>query len=483
MQYKARNFSNTVWNMTDTILYPVAFLAATPFFLHHLGEKMFGIYMLSFSILFSLQILNFGLGTATLRNVARFFRIGDEKRINETINTNLSFSLILFIICAIVGIAIAALIIYAGLFHIEADLKKYTAICIFIASLVGGLKFSEQIIQFSFKGFERFDVAAWFNISVRIGILLINVLMVWLGHGVITMLLINLSVTVVMLILQVAGLKIIFPDYRFGLHYKKARIREELNFGVWIWLQSFLMIITYQTDRYVVTYIGLETLSYYALTATIFNHIYIMLNSLVPWLFPRVAGMTERNEDAVPLYKTIRASVAAFGILSLSCFYLVRSPLLTLWVGHEKFLKLDQFIPLFTGFEMFFILTIIPTAYLNAGGFERLNFWVNMALAIFTIGAIFICYFVTHSAQGVIAGLIIGSAITIPLMQYWIYRVTGRKNFVNEVFLTSLPSFAGLLLVLSTGWVEQVLCVLLILLTLRFVYFTKGNFDIKWLKH
>jgi O-antigen/teichoic acid export membrane protein len=171
MTSRPGNFTNTFWNMLDTMIYPVSFLAFTPFFLHHLGEKMFGVYMLSVSIIFSLQILNLGLGTATLRNVARFLKTGDYTAVNETINTNFSFSLILFSICAVAGFVILLLVRYQGLFHIENSLKDYVSICLFIASLTGGLRFFEQIVQFTYKGFNalilrpglicRYVLAAW----------------------------------------------------------------------------------------------------------------------------------------------------------------------------------------------------------------------------------------------------------------------------------------------------------------------------------
>jgi O-antigen/teichoic acid export membrane protein len=478
-----RNLKNTFWNMVDTILYPVAVLGLTPFFLKHLGEKMFGVYMLSFSILFSLQILNMGLGTATIRNVARFWGQRDSKGISETINVNLSFSLVLFALCAIIGGIIALLVDYAGLFNIESGLKNYTATCVFIAALIGGLKFSEQIVQFSFKGFERFDIAAWFNISVRVGILLTNVLMVGLFKAsVISMLCVNLSITFTLFLAQLYSLQKVFPGYVFQIQFKKSRLLEELNFGFWIWLQSLLMIITYQTDRYAVTYLGLETLSYYALTATIFNHVYMMLGSLFPWLFPRIAVMRSQNQDALPLFKTIRSTMAAFGIISLSCFFLLREPILTLWVGHDKFLKLDQFIPLFTGFEMFFILTIVPGAFLNSAGYEKLWFRINLAYGLLTIAAILTCFFISHSTQGVIVGLIIGAALSTLIMQYGMLSIT-NGGWLNEIILACLPPFAGLLLVLANSRLMQAFYFVLILLTLRFVYFTKQNFDFKWLKH
>jgi O-antigen/teichoic acid export membrane protein len=479
-----RNFRNTFWNMTDTILYPVVALGITPFFLTHLGEKMFGIYMLSFSILFSLQVLNLGLGTATLRNVARCLGSGDFEGVNHTINANVSFSFILFCICALAGGVIASLVRYAGLFGIEPALKTYTAECIFLASLIGGVKFCEQIIQACFKGLERFDVAAWFNMSVRVGILIVNIISVWAFQlSVLGMLTLNLTITVTILLLQFRGFKYLFAHYHFFPLFTKNRIWQELNFGVWIWLQSLVLIVTYQTDRYVVTYIGLETLSYYGLTATIFNHVYLILGSLFPWLFPRIAVMKSRNEDAEPLFRTVRSTVAAFGIISLAVFFLVREPLLTLWIGHEKFLKLDQFIPPFIGFEMFVILTIVPGAFLNSAGYEKPWFYVNAIYSLVTILAIFAGYFICHSAQGIIAGLIAGAAISTPVMQYLTYNISPDSNFIEEVFLTSLPSIAGLLLVFSQGWMAHLFYFALMLITLRLVYFSARNFDFQWLRH
>jgi O-antigen/teichoic acid export membrane protein len=478
MQTQPSKLRNSLWNLADSILYPVIFLGLTPFFLNHLGAKMFGIYMLSNSIFVTIQVFNLGTAFATMRHVAHYRQSGEKDKMAMTISINLSIASVLFAATSIIGMGIALLVYCGGLFHIEGDLRQYTSICIAIASVAGGLKFSEQVLQACFRGNERFDLSGKFNITIRVGSIISNAILIYMGGSVISMLLANLVITLVMLVVQLWQVKSLLPE--INLHFVRSwrHAKKELDLGVWVWLQSFVLIITSQADRYAVTYLGLDTLSYYALTATIFGQALVMISSLVPWFQPRIAGMIARRDSPMPLYKTVQALLSTGGSLAVICFFLLHEPILTVWIGPEKFVHLNEYFPLFTVFGLLSVPAIVPVAFLNASGRQRLCFRINLIMALVTIMGIAVAFYLTHSARNVIYGLIAGAAVYMPLMQYAVYINTGTKNVVRQILMTSLPAIGGVVFILSDDALIRGLGLLTMIGMLWLVYFRWERFDL-----
>jgi hypothetical protein len=293
------------------------------------------------------------------------------------------------------------------------------------------------------------------------------------------MLLANLAITLVMLMVQLWQVKSLLPD--INLHFVRSwqPAKKELDLGVWVWLQSFVLIITSQADRYAVAYLGLDTLSYYALTATIFGQALVMISSLVPWFQPRIAGMIARRDSPMPLYKTVQALLSTGGSLAVICFFLLREPILTVWMGPEKFVHLNEYFPLFTVFGLLSVPAIVPVAFLNASGGQKLCFRINLMVAVVTIMGIAVAFYFTHNARNVIYGLIAGAAVYIPLMQYAVYINTGMKNIVRQILMTSLPAIGGVIFVLSDDVVTRGLGLLMMIGMLWLVHFRWERFDIR----
>jgi hypothetical protein len=102
---------------------------------------------------------------------------------------------------------------------------------------------------------------------------------------------------------------------------------------------------------------------------------------------------------------------------------------------------------------------------------------------VLVITGILSFFYSLHSAQGVIMGMITGIALYIPIMHYVIYRVTDGRKIVSEVLLTALPAIFGVGFIFSEGYMAKGISFALILLSLRWVYFTKDGFDMSTMRN
>lgn len=440
-----------------------------------MGEKVFGIYMLSTTITITLQVLNLGLGTTTFRNVAKYRGSNDIMRAADTVNTNLLISFILLLLCLLIGVVLMLLVLYAGLFNIEDDLKSYTAICVLLAAFIGGLKFCEQIFQNTFKGFEKFKLSALLNSFLRVGNLVISMVLLLSGFRLIEMLLANVIFLVANMALQYYFTRKTISVLKFRLWLNKSIAQQELSYGWWIWLQSLVIVATYQSDRYFVTYMGLDKVSYYGLGSTIFNHIHLGFIATIVWSFPKLAAMKEKGEDYKTFFYHLRGAMAAISILSICVFSLVYEPVLSFWIKAEKFGKLNMYLPQFMMFEIALASSVVPNYLMLATGHERLSFFFSLIRCVVTLSFLFAGFYIYHTPQAVLAALTIATFITLPLQNYIVNtRVTFDGNLFYETIIANAPVLLGMCLIMvPVLWVKLLLLPVLVLILWR-VYFAKS---------
>lgn len=480
---RSRNIINTVWNVADTIMYPALFFAFTPFFLKHLGDKQFGIYTLASQAVVYIQVLNFGLGTATFINVARNKAVNDGTRSAQTINTNLSFLLLVFVLSILIGTVVFALIRFNNLYRIDEHLKTIAAVSIMLGIMVGALKAVEQIPLNALKGLERFDTASGINIFFRVSVLVVNVVLVYMNFSVQYMWVTACVLALCGLLFLLFTLKRKLPEFSPSLHINFKKIKEELSLGVWLWLQTVVVVFAYRLDVSLVPYLnnGLAKVTYYGLVETIFNHIHMVFIASALWVFPRFTALAKQGKDVVPLYRTTRSFIIMGSLLALCIFSILKKPLFTLWVGVERYEKFNEFLPWFTGFEMFYVVTIIPFLFLNSTGNEKGSFKVNLLVCTVTLLCVLSGFYFIKTAQGLLWGLISGTIITVPYVCYYLNKHLLKGNWLHEVVAIMVPSaFAFAFVAAGTVWIKAFLF-LLFVISCKLIFINRKNFDYKLL--
>ncbi|MES2618777.1 MAG: oligosaccharide flippase family protein [Bacteroidota bacterium] len=448
----SRNFKNSIANFLDVFLYPVLFFVFTPFFIDRLGEKSFGVWILVNSIMISMQVFNLGLGTAVLKNVAKYLGSGEKIKIVSTINTNFSLSCIIHLVCILAGAFLGVGIRYFSFFNIESEFVNLASAGAMLGGVMVGFKFYEQIISYTFKAFERFDIAAFINSGIRLAILFVNILLVYLGYGLLILLVVNILFSLVGVFIGFVMIKSYLPDFKFRLQLTKANVSKELTFALWTWFQSLAIIITFQFDRFfVVTEMGLKTLTYYGLVATMFNHIHMGFNSIVPWLAPKITKMQARGRDVTELYYRSRNISLLLGLSALMVFSLVNVPVFRALLDDEKFSNTQSFIEMFTLFELFFVYAIVPGYFLNAAGHEKLYFKVVLFYCGCIITGMLTGYYLLHNATGLLAGMIVATAITMIVQNQIINNIIFKQKGITDSLQLFSPVFVIALMVITTN--------------------------------
>lgn len=478
-----QNIRNSVFNIADVILYPFLFFLTIPFFIKHLGSESFGLWMLMNTILITSQVLNIGLPPSLVRHLALYRSQNKLQDISKTIGTGISVSVVFMILGLLAGIIISFCILKMNLFNLPRHLIHTAFYAMLVTSFIIGLKFIEQTLLYIFRGLERYDLYFFMNNSIKIGILLINMFQVVYLKSITGLLVTNLIITILMLGVQLLFIKKTVPPFRCFQKDNFLHARELFKFGLYNWLQSLIVIVVFQLDRFlVVNAFGPLTLGHYILISTIYLNIHVVFTATSTWLIPRIIEKTLNKETSKNhyLFYNLRAFVTISGIMALSLFYILYEPLFILWIGTENLAHLSGFIKLFTQFEFFYLLLIVPPLYMNYSGNPGNGTFIIFCVSILNIAGVLLGYKLLNSPEGIISGLIISTIASIPVIYYrtaWVLQL--KNNLRDIIFFLLLPSVASLLifcesLVLQLG----VFSLLLVLCWAYFIKFEKNNIRI-----
>lgn len=474
--FRNRNILNTLWNISDTFLYPVLFFSSTSFFIHKLGTEQFGIWMLINTVVVTMQLFNLGIGSSVFRNIAYYAAQGNQAAKNGVMNNAVSITIVLFAIG--LGLAtVAGWLVYSGnLLHVE---DSYRVICsqgILLAGLIVGLRFFEQAITAYFKAIEQFNKAMIISSGNKMLALLLNIILIsLLPLNILHLLLVIICVNTLFVL---NGLRLLSKDlkgFRFVFDLKLPK--QDAGFAIITWLQSLVIILTFQADRYLaVSYFGLTALGYYALTATIFNHLHMGMQALLPWLAPKLTRLYARNEDSKDLYIAARNMVAVVSVVLLITLYLLYPFVFKIVLGKETASHISGYTRFFIVFELFFALNIVPNYYFNAVGHEKKYLWFILFFSAIVLLSMGICLAVFNGPSAILYGLSIGCLISM-LVQYLLLSrlIKGKIDWLDSGTLM-LPALAmALFIILPTqllSWCSFAAgCVLL-----YFIYI-RGNYS------
>lgn len=465
-----KRFYSILWSVAEVAVYPVIYMLSLPLFMRTLGIELFGVWMLVNTFLISGQLFNFGLGTATLRNVSRFLESKQPYEVSRTINSNLLSTFFIGLISLMVGLLLIAGIRYGNWFSFREAYQETVIRCILLIAPLLTLKFIEQILQSVLKAHEYFALASVLSMLSKFSLLGINVIMVLSGIRDLSWLFAaNTVLLAIIILITMLMVRKVNPEIKYAFTISKSRIWEEMNFGKWTWLQSLMVILTYQGDRLLVMlFFGPATLAYYAVVSTMFNHIHMCFGALIPWMFPAISKMVERGEDTPQRYFKIRGFVLMMSILGLGLFYLVHPYLLTWWIGEANFAEMKSLIPLFILFELFFVFTIVAYVYCNSGGQEVLFTKITAVFTGLNLAGMFGGIWMSGTVEGMVWGMVVTTIPGMMIQNHWMNKKLFGEPVWQELIRIFLPAiFMALAIVNADAWIRTLAVVLALTMLYR----------------
>ena len=274
----------------------------TPIMLAILGQSEYGLYSLSNSVISYLSLLQFGMGSAVIRYIAKY-RATDEKEKTNQITGLFTIIYIFFAVLVIfvgcIFTLLSPVIFSDGLS--EAEISKMK-ILIIIMSLSTAFSFISVVFSSIINAYEKFIFKKTTDIILTILAPLFNLLVLFLGYE-------SVGIATVSLISQIVVLPIYmwYVAKRLGIKMKfvkpeKAFLLELFSFSIFMFLSSIADLLFWSTDNVLIgAMIGSTAVAVYNVGG-IFTNLMRNLTSAINDVFvPKVTMMVAVDKSNTEL--------------------------------------------------------------------------------------------------------------------------------------------------------------------------------------
>ncbi len=414
---------NSVWlaiQFSSTIIISLITLKLN---LVHYGEKLFGVWILISSLWGFSNVLDFGMGTAILRFVARL-KDRDENRINVLLSSTFFVFIILGVLIFLLMYIIAESFYFGNSNVVPQSFQK----TIKISFLLLGIGFYIKYISLFFKSF--IEGMSDFILSSKI-LILGNLTLL---TGVIIVTSYNLDITFL------AGVYIIFPivllsafifvfvkKYRnYSIRFNQFDFKETRNiflFSISIQGMSVFGALIDPTVKYILgNFYSLDTVSYYEIARRFSTAISGFFNSTFRTILPKASKLHSRSDythfimDQCAELSQIGSTYSAviFGICAI-----ILAGVIKFWFHFDQAVLL-------------FLILALPES-LNNFGYSLYNFLIGigkasvlMKIQMLNLGIVSIALILGYYLLGISLGLL-GYYITI-LFAVSIMLITVQKQ-------------------------------------------------------
>jgi O-antigen/teichoic acid export membrane protein len=176
---------NVLWGWTGVAVNIVIGIVLAPIIIDRLGVAQYGLWVLLFSMLDYLRMLDFGFRAAVVNGCARFRAREDWEGVNRTVTTALVYFVATGAVCCAVPILLSEQAI--ALFKVPAELRAESRTLIVIIALSVGMRLILSPLTATLEAFQRFDLVNRAYISALVFRSVGSLGVIFAGYGLIAM--------------------------------------------------------------------------------------------------------------------------------------------------------------------------------------------------------------------------------------------------------------------------------------------------------
>ena len=323
--------SNYAW----TVASMVVGLVMTPVLVHGLGKEAYGIWVLVGSMIFYLELLEFGFGPATAKYVAEFEARGDPERVRRTIATSTLVLSVPGVLALVVGLVFA--VFFPVIFDIPETLELAAQVLVVLVAIDIALSIPWDSYGTTLVGLQRYDLL---NATLVTGLLLQAVgwaLVIWAGGGLV-------ALGIVTVVPSLAGqfarrliVRRLVPGAAASRKlFDRSLVRPLASFSVWMLLARTARVVINRVDPLIVgLVVGVPEAGIYAIGQRLALLAENFFTPITQLFFPHSSDLSARSDraglrTAVSVGTRITLAVAGPICLAAAVFAV---PGIEAWVG------------------------------------------------------------------------------------------------------------------------------------------------------
>lgn len=335
--HRKRFMYNVAWSWTGVAVNILLGLFLSPILVRRLGVAQYGVWVLLFSTMDYLRLLDFGFRAAVINRCARAKARHEWTAINETINTAILYFLIMSAACCLAAVLgrNAAMDVFKIAPALQPDARLL--LLIIAVSISARLVFSP--VAGALEGFQRFDLINRAYIGALTVRAIGSIALLLSGYGLIAIGYLVLVVQVGEDVWNFLSLRREFPALRFSARFiRREAFRGMFSYGKNSSVMAAANLVSIQSPATVLGYLsGPTQVAYFALPWRLLMYTTEAF-SKVGQITASVTADLDARQDAGNVCHiaivTNRNCLALFMPFAIFLTFYAQ-PLLTVWVSPE----------------------------------------------------------------------------------------------------------------------------------------------------
>jgi O-antigen/teichoic acid export membrane protein len=413
---------NVFYGFTSWILPFVLTFFATRLIVKSLGKHEYGIYSLVLGFIGYSFV--FSIGRAITKYVAEYQATGESGKIKDIISATFFINLVLGLI-GIVSVFLFSGWLVSDVLNMESESRSRIVTALYIASTTIFFTLFTQVFSAIVQGLHRFDIYSKILNFSSISMLLGNLIIAWLGGGLIALFWWNLFITCVTCVLFYLSAKRLLPDFSVTHRFNKDALKLVVGFSAGVVGYQVLGNVWLLFERIWITrQLGTENLTHYVVPMTVSFQIQYFIASLVIVIFPLASELQNDREKLERLY-TKASKIISMMVVFIAATIIVHSRLfLSLWMGAEFADASANLLIIHT--ISFSLVAILTVSWQMTEGLGYPNFYCYLYVLCLLISIplmIFLSY--DYGNEGVAIGRLVGYAVSFLSIYYvekWFFK-------------------------------------------------------------
>lgn len=437
------NLKNSFYG-TLGFIFPLAItLITAPYIVHKLTPEIYGIYILSTSLMGLMSFLDLGFGQGIIKFVSAHEAKKDFDGVRDVIGVSACIYSIMGIIGAIIIFIFANNLV--SLFKVNEEYKELAQYVFHITAIGFFINFITSIFSPIPMALQRYDISTKAQTIIWLLLNLSIVSLLYIGFGLKEVIIASLGFGVVRLTVYFLIFKKMLPSIPLQIRFKLRVFKKIFSFSVFTAINGIAGNLVFRVDKIIISsFLGTTAVTYYTIPFMMIQMGFGLVGSATQFIFPATSNLASLGlkEELKEIYRKATKYTAVISSVLTAGFIILGSTFLTLWMGADFARNAEGLVPIIA-IVFFFQSVSVPSFHTYNGlGFSR----INMISSIVGSSAYLLAALILIPKFKLIGGAI-SFAFTLlpfPFYFYYLHRVIETKNRAFCLLLLKTMSIIGI---------------------------------------
>jgi O-antigen/teichoic acid export membrane protein len=399
-----------------------------PYIVRKLTPEVYGIYILAIFLIGAMSFLDLGFGQGIIKFVSQYEAKGDYRRINQIISVSLIIYVGMGLLGCVLILSFANFLVF-NLFKVSSG-YTHTALLAFRLIAFGFLiNFIGGIFSNIPKALQRYDVSVKIQNLISILSTILTVVLLYLGKGLIEILIGFIIFQLSGLILSYYASKELLPTLNIKVEFDKTVFNEIFGFSVFTAVNVVTGNFVVKVDKIIIGgFLGIGTVPYYSVPFMIAQAFSGFIGAITQHLFPNVSYLQalHNKEKLINLHQRAFRWAISLSVIIVIELVLLGNSFLRIWMGKEFAGKCLEVLPVIAVALFFSNITSISLWFYTGFGYTRINMFSSLVGSLcYLLGTVFLIP--RFGLQGAAMSFFL-MLIPFPLYHYYLLKKILRAD-------------------------------------------------------